>query len=153
MSNTATGTPQFEALICATVVAYARPFTKSQITDKKRIIPLKDVPPPSSLHNTHSMLLKLRDKVMGHKDATPASGDTKSPNILVLDRDRDGFNLHTIRIGGMETRTRSETQALCGYFVQICEAQLKPLIERHGPEIMKQPIGRYELLVNEPPHP
>jgi hypothetical protein len=152
MDHTDPKSPQFRALVCASVVAYARPFMISQVTQKERVVPLKGVLPPSPLNATHAMVLKLRDKVMGHKDATPAKGDSTTPNIMLIRRDATGFDLHTIIIEGMELETRTEVKALCSHFVAHCEAQVHPIIARYGSEIMRHPVGTYELLVTEPPH-
>jgi len=97
------------------------------------------------------MALKLRDKVMGHKDATPAKGDSTTPNVMIIRRDPTGFDLHTVIIEGMEAATRREMKGLCAHFVAHCESQVRPIIAQYGPEIMRRPIGAYELLVTEPP--
>lgn len=115
-------------------------------------MPLKGIPPPPDLGATHAMILKLRDKVMGHKDATPANGDAASPNIMLIRRDATGFNLHTIIIEGMTAETQKEMTGLCSHFVAHCESQVGPIIARYGPEVMSRPIGEYELLVAEPPN-
>jgi hypothetical protein len=143
---------QMRAFVCATTVAYARPFTPSQITAKERVVPLKGVQPPKQLRATHENVLKFRDKVMGHKDAIAAKGDLKSPNSICIRRDADGFNLHTIIFEGMELETRKEVKSLCDYFVLHCDALIQPILTRCGPEIMRHPIGEYELLVTEPPN-
>lgn len=151
MDRTEPKSPQFRALVCAAVVAYARPFTISQVTTNERVVPLKDVPAPQQWSATHAMVLKLRDKALGHKDATPAKGDSTTLNIMLIRRDAKGFDLHTIIIEGMEPETRKEVRGLCAHFVAYCEAQVNPLIACYGPEIMRKPIGTYELLVTEPP--
>jgi hypothetical protein len=152
MPETDPRSPQFRALICAAVVAYARPFTACQVTPTERVVPLKGVPPPPQLSSTHAMILKLRDKVMGHKDATPARGDSTTPNVMIIRRDATGFDLHTIIIEGMEPETRNEVKSLCSHFVGYCESQVESINAHCGPEIMRHPIGAYELLVTEPPN-
>ena len=45
-----------EAIVCQIVVAYSRPFTKSQVTESRRIVPLaSDVVPAEfqALHTEH----------------------------------------------------------------------------------------------------
>ena len=152
MPQTDPKTPQFRALICAVVVAYARPFTASQVTPTERVVPLKGVVPPPQLSAAHEMILKLRDKVMGHKDATPAKGDSTTPNVMIIDRDAKGFDLHTIIIEGMEPETQREVKSLCSHFIAYCHAQVDPIVKHYGPEIMLRPIGRYQLLVSQPPN-
>jgi len=83
------------ALVCAVIAAYGRPFTQSQVAPGERIVPLGNVAPPKHLESTHRDLLNMRNKVIGHKDATPASGHTETPNVLILRRDNTGFDLHT----------------------------------------------------------
>ena len=151
MDQTDLESPQTSALVCATVVAYARPFTISQVTGKERVVPLKGVSPPSHLSASHEMVLKLRDKVIGHKDATVAKGDTATPNIILVNRDATGFDIHTIIVRGMAPNIRKELKSLCSHFVAYCEAQIRPLFTRYGQEIMRHPIGVYELLVTEGP--
>lgn len=146
-------TPLTRALASAIVVAYARPFTKSQVTTSKRMVALKDVEPPPDLTLTHLMVLKLRDKVIGHKDAVPAPGDLATPNIVLAKRDSSGFDLHTIIMIGMAPSLLPKLKSLCEFFVQHCETQLKPFSTRHGPEIMKEPEGMYEIVCSEPPDP
>ena len=60
-----------QALVYAAVVAYCRPFTKSQVKTDERVVPLGGVLPPSHLANAHNNLINLRNKVIGHKDAVP----------------------------------------------------------------------------------
>ena len=65
---------QGRALIEATLVAYARPFTACFLPPNRKKVngPLKDVSPPEHLAEFHKRCAILRDTVIGHKDATPA---------------------------------------------------------------------------------
>jgi hypothetical protein len=146
------GSAEHGALVCATVVAYARPFTKWQITLKERVVPLEGIPPPVRLEAAHKIVLKLRDKVVGHKDAVLSKDDGVSPNIVVFRRDTTGFDLHTIIIDDMHGQARKEVKELCSHFVAHCEEKLKSLIGPYLPEIMRFPPGLYELLVAESPN-
>ena len=141
--------PQIGALTCAIVIAYARPFTQSQISQTERVVPLSGVSPPSHLSATHETVLELRNKVMGHKDATPAKGDTATPNKILIKRDETGFDLSTIVFEGIALNKRGELKSLCSHFVAHCEARTRTLIEPYRSEIMQQPLGVYELLVTE----
>ena len=151
MDQTAPDSLQARALIYAAVVAYARPFTISQVTPKERVVPLKDIPPPLHLAATHTMILDLRNKVIGHKDATPAVGNVATPNIILIKLDATGLNLRTVNIKGMTPGIRKEWKSLCSHFVAHCVAQIHPLFMRYYSEIRRQPDGVYELLVTEPP--
>jgi hypothetical protein len=62
--ETAQDTSHYEALVYAAVVAYCRPFTQSQVTPTKRLIPLADVLPPTYLATAHDDLLNLRDNTL-----------------------------------------------------------------------------------------
>ena len=146
-------TPVSRALASAIVVSYARPFTVSQVSRDKRTIALRDVSPPAELADTHAMTIKLRNKVIGHKDALPAPGDAVTPNVVLAKRDSTGFDVHTVIVVGIVPTLLAKLKALCEFFVAHCEAQLKPFIERYGPEIMKEPEGVHEIVCSDPPDP
>src|SRR5437773_3255596 len=85
LDKVAAGSVQYRALIDAAVVAYARPFTVCWLPPKrKRVVPLKDVSPPQHLAGFHEHALILRDKMIGHKDSTPAKGYTATPNLFLV---------------------------------------------------------------------
>jgi hypothetical protein len=151
VQRTAPGTSENRAAMCAAVMSYARPFTPSQVTSSYRTRPLANVSPPASLTSTHQDLLSLRNKVVGHKDATPAPGHAMSPNLVLIRRDSTGFELCTIGMSGMEANICGEGISLCRHFVAHCEAELKPLLERYGSEIVKLSPGTYELVVTDEP--
>jgi hypothetical protein len=145
--------PASRALASAIVVSYARLFTISQVTRSRRMIALQGVSPPAALAATHEMTIKLRNKVIGHKDALPAPGDAVTPNVVLVKRDPTGFDLHTVIIIGIAPTLLARLKALCEFFVTHCQAQLKPFIERYGEEIMKEPEGVHEIVSSEPPDP
>ncbi|MBA3776527.1 MAG: hypothetical protein H0X11_08825 [Betaproteobacteria bacterium] len=118
-----------------------------------RTIALKDVAPPPELASTHAMVIKLRNNVIGHKDALPAPGDAATPNIVLVKRDASGFDVHTIIVIGIVPSLLDKLRSLCEYFVAHCESRLKPFIERYGPDIMKEPEGVYEIVSSERPDP
>jgi hypothetical protein len=118
-ASAADSTPVARALSCSIVVSYARPFTKSQVTKDKRVIPLGDVEPPHELASTHCIMLKLRDKVIGHKDAIPAAGDSVTPNIVLLKRDSCGFDIHTVIVTGVDLDLLTELKSLCTFLSRI----------------------------------
>src|SRR5438046_9425138 len=56
-------------LVYAGVVAYARPFTQSQVAFDEGVI--ADVSPPPQVALAHSVLLNLRNTVIGPQQASP----------------------------------------------------------------------------------
>jgi hypothetical protein len=142
---------ELRAMIDAAVVAYARPFNKFQVTRERRVAPLADIPPPTHLAEFHQDALDLRDKMIGHKDATPARRHTTTPNVVLVHINSKGFNLHTTIIGEMETPMRNALKELCDYFVGHCEKNLRPLTRGYFSEVMRHPPGVYEMVISEPP--
>jgi hypothetical protein len=142
---------EVRAMIDAAVVAYARPFNKFQVTRERRVAPLAEIPPPTHLAEFHQDALDLRNKLIGHKDATPARRHTTTPNVALVHIDSEGFNLHTTIISEMEAPMRNALKELCAYFVKHCEKNLRPLTRGYFSEVMKHPPGRYELVISKPP--
>lgn len=142
------------ALVCAVVAAYGRPFTQSRIAPTTTVIPLKDAPPPPpELQSTHKDILSMRNKVIGHKDVTPADGQTVTPNVLRLLRDSTGFDLHTVITLEMDEETRAKVKSLCAHFLSYCEGQYDLILQRNGAEFLRSSIpGKmYDILISEPP--
>ncbi len=140
-----------QALMCSIVVAYARPFTKSQITKSIRTVPLKGVRPPRQLAATHCLILKLRNKVFGHKDAVPDKEDSKAANIVLIRRVSSDFHLHASIVADISSSLWTEVQELCAFFVEHSVSRLTPFITRYASDIMQRPEGFYELVICEPP--
>lgn len=145
--------PVFRSLTCSTVIAYARPFTKSQVTKTIRLVPLKDISPPLNLTNMHEKTLEMRDKVFGHKDATKLEEDIDSPNKVIIKRDSQEIILHNLWAVGVDIDFLQKLKSLCDFFQKHCESKINPLIFKYGKEILSQPLGSYELLINESPMP
>jgi hypothetical protein len=142
---------ELRAIIDAAVIAYARPFNKFQVTRERRVAPLADISPPTHLAEFHQDALDLRNKLIGHKDATPAQRHTTTPNVVLVHINSKGFNLHTTIIGEMETPMRNALKELCAYFVKHCEKNLRPLTKGYFSEVMKHSPGVYEFVISEPP--
>src|ERR1022692_1888146 len=132
-----------QALMCSIVIAYARPFTKSQITKSIRTVPLKGIRPPRELASTHCLVLKLRNKVFGHKDAVPDKEDSKAANIVLIRRVPSGFHFHAAIVADISPSLLTEIKELCTFFVA-------PFIARYRADIMQRPEGFYELVVCAP---
>lgn len=141
---------QLHALASAAVVAYGRPFTSSRITAKKSVIPLRDVRPPSHLKAAHQRLLDVRNKEVGHQDATATRGG-KSRNVLVIKREGKTAMLYPTGLHDIEQTGREDIRELCSYFVEYCDTKLRPLMESYQAEILRRPPGTYELMLCEPP--
>ena len=142
---------QSRAIIDAAVVSYARPFTKFQLTRELRVVPLANVPPPTHLAEFHQDALDLRNKMIGHKDATPAPRHGTTPNIVLVQIDSEGFDVHTIIISEMESTTRNALKELCAYYINHCEENLRPLTRGYFSEVMNHSPGKYELVMSKPP--
>jgi hypothetical protein len=143
---------QYRALVDAAVVAYARPFTVCLLPpERKRVVPLKDVLPPQHLAEAHEHARNLRDTVIGHKDATPAKGYTATMNIVLVDVYPDTFSLNSTMTGEMLPPLKTALLELCAYFVKHCEGNLSRLTKIYRSELLKNPPGRYELVISEPP--
>lgn len=69
----------------AAIIAYARPFTQCNLPlAKKRRIALDDVPPPAHLEKYHQHVMRWRNTLIGHKDATPMGDEPDTPNKVVV---------------------------------------------------------------------
>jgi hypothetical protein len=143
-------TTKYRALISAVIVAYCRPFTKSQVTKSERVVPLADVEPPAELELTHTNLIGLRDKVVGHADALPAKGHDETPNKVLIFRDATGYNLHTVLTSDIAPEERQKIRQLCGYFIEICDEKLRPLMAKIAGDIPALP-GAYEVMITAEP--
>src|SRR5439155_5416002 len=121
------------------------------VTRERRVAPLADTPPPTHLARFHRDALDLRNKMIGHKDATPAQEHTTTPNVVLVHINSEGFNLHTTIIGEMGAPMRNALKELCDYFVTHCEKNLRPLTKGYFSEVMSHPSDVYELVISEPP--
>lgn len=133
------------ASLCAAIIAYARPFTMSQIAaGRKREQPISH-PPPSDLAEAHRLALKFRDRIYGHKDATPAEGDQITPNIIVLERHEGGFVIHAREPLKLDAWCVAQLKLLSSYFGAYCYSQMQPIVTKYNAEILTHPNGQYEL--------
>jgi hypothetical protein len=150
LESSDSGRTKFQALVSAAIVSYCRPFTKSQVTKSERVIPLADAKPPAELELTHSNLLGLRDKVIGHADALPAKGHDETPNKVLILRDETGFDLHTVLTADIEPGERQRVRQLCRYLIGYCDEKLNALIGKFGNDLPGLP-GLYEVLITAEP--
>ncbi|MCC6234282.1 MAG: hypothetical protein IT580_16685 [Verrucomicrobiales bacterium] len=159
MDSAPSGSHSVDALLAAVVVAYGRPFTKSQLTRSVRKPALQDVAAPAHLQSTHDVLLILRDKVIGHKDATIPDKHSGTPNMLFVRKEGNDFELSTVVVTELRPEARKEAMLLCKHFVQYCEEQCRRFLERYGPELGKMSSGVYRVQIDDAspdwitPHP
>lgn len=143
-------TTKYRALVSAIIVAYCRPFTKSQVTRSERVVPLTGVEPPAELELTHSNLLGLRDKVIGHADALPAKGHDETPNKVLISRDATGFYLHTVLTSDIGPEERQKVRQLCRHFIDYCDEKLNALMAKFAGDVPALP-GAYEVMITPEP--
>ena len=143
--------PEMQAILCAAVVAYARPFSRFRVSPTKEIAPLSGVAPPKQLRDNHRDALDLRNKVIGHKDAMPAKQHTTTPNIVLLHVTPTYFEMHTTTVGSMDESTREALKELCVFFKKHCEKIIRPLTKRNVSEVLKRSPDVYELIVSDAP--
>jgi hypothetical protein len=140
-------------LIYAFIVCYARPFTKWRVPPNKHLAPLEGAPAvPGHLQATHKDYLELRDKVVGHKDATVTPGRKGHPNVVHLRLHAGGIEMYTTEFD-VDEKTLMELMELTEYFLAYCEAQIRPLMEKIKPELKAFGPGSYDLSPAEPPAP
>jgi hypothetical protein len=113
-----------KAIVCQIVVAYARPFTKSQVTESKRILPLESELVPDKFQALHKEHLEMRDRGIGHKDAI--AFPSSPMNRVIIRRDDTGFELHTVSHYTMFEGGLRQTVELCDYLIQHCLSKLTP---------------------------
>src|SRR5262249_12396466 len=146
LPTTKPDSPTMQAILCAAVVTYARPFSRFRVSPTKEIAPLSGVAPPKHLRGNHKDALLLRNKVIGHKDAMPAKHHTTTPNIVLLHVIPPLLEVHTTTVGGMEESTRKALKELCVFFRKHCEKIMQPVTKKYVSEIMKRSPGVYELI-------
>jgi len=139
------------ALLSTTFIAYARPFSAWQVTSSERVVPLAKINPPPHLLQNHKDALAVRNKLIGHKDATPGEGHSTTPNMILLHVTPTHFDLHTTTIDSMDEPARMALRELCMFFVDHCEAKLRRVTRIYHSEITSKDPGIYELVVAKPP--
>jgi len=112
-----------QALVCQAVIAYARPFTKSQVTESKRIVPLSSEVVPAEFRDLHNEYLQMRDRTIGHKDAV--AFPWAPVNRVIVRVDDTGFELHTVSPYAMVDTGLRQTVKLCDYLVEYCASKVQ----------------------------
>jgi len=134
-----------QAIVCQIVIAYARPFTKSQVTESKRLVSIDSDVVPIKFRALHQEHLEMRDRGIGHKDAIafPAS----PMNRVIVRRDETGFDLHTTSHYTMFESGLKQTIELCNILIEHCVKQLTPYCSC----FVNVPIGTYILSLESNP--
>lgn len=127
------------------VTAYARPFTKSQITASKRIIPLAEEIVPVAFQDLHSEHLEMRDRAIGHKDAV--GFPTTALNRVIVHVNGTGFELHTVSPDSITDFALRRTIELCQHLVAHCEAE----VLKYASHFFGVGAGDYFLNIEESP--
>lgn len=138
-----------KALVGHLVISYARPFTKSQFTISKRDIPLTETSVPSTKRATHDFLLKMRDKSIGHKDAT-AFADSTVNRVLVRLGD-DSLSLHTVSPFDIDPAKLADIMALCEELIESCDIALDPYVRTYFLGKSRPAKGEYLIMTEEAP--
>ncbi len=134
------------AFVQAIVISYARPFTKSQVTKSRRIIPMDDIQPLSKLESVHRDILDLRDQLFGHKDGTEKDSSGLELNRVILSFDCNGFDLYTRVPHNIEEKQLRSIIELCTHFIEEAQIRLSPLrCLLSSPERPRQ--GAYSLQI------
>ena len=138
-----------KAVVSHIVISYARPFTKSQFTASRREVPLQESCVPSEKKAIHDTLLEMRNRALGHKDAT-AFSDTALNRVLV--RAHDGYiDLHTVFPGDIEQAVLSQTIELCRILIAHCEKAVDPFVRAHLLGANRPVDGSYLVSTEETP--
>ena len=138
------------ALVSASIVAYARPFTYCRFTANDSTIPLKDIEPPSHLKNVHEKFLAARHQTVGHKDAREIKGELPR-TVLVMKRALNNAAFHPLGVHEMKRWGRQDMKELCSHFIRECDRRLAPLMEKYESEFLRRPAGTYRLVICDPP--
>lgn len=108
-----------EAIVYQIVIAYARPFTKSQVTDFKRIVPLAIDVVPAEFQPLHDEYLQMRNRTIGHRDAV--AFPSAPLNKVIVHVDNAGFvELHTVSPFTMLDSGLQQTLLLCDHLIKHC---------------------------------
>jgi len=111
-----------QAILYQIVIAYARPFTKSQVTDSKRIVPLASDVIPAACRHLHDEYLQMRDRTIGHKDAV--AFPSAPLNKVIVHVDKAGFELRTVSLFMMLDTGLQEAISLCDRLIEHCESKV-----------------------------
>jgi len=112
-----------QAIVYQIVVAYARPFTKSQVTDSERIVPLAKDVVPAEFQRLHDEYLQMRDRTIGHKDAV--AFPSAPLNKVIVHIDDAGFQLHTVSPFTMLDSGLQQTISLCDRLIEHCVSKVR----------------------------
>jgi len=134
-----------KAMVCQIVIAYARPFSKSQVTPSRRITPLAENLVPVQFRDLHREHCEMRHRAVGHKDAT--AFPSASLNKVMVHIDDRGVSLRTTSVYDISDHALNRTIELCDLLVTRCATELEKYISHfHG-----EPSGDYLMSTDESP--
>jgi len=152
--------PEFRtAVVYCTVIADARPFTKSRV----RLRNTQTKPPtgsgdatwirafdtnvvPERFRHVHQEHLDMRNQALGHKDATAFQG--YAPNKVLVRVGSDGFDLRTVSVCDILEGSLKPTIELCDILVKHCKTEGRQYVARCS---FRVPPGAYLLHTDESP--
>jgi hypothetical protein len=111
------------AIVYQIVVAYARPFTKSQVTKSRRIVPLPCEVVPAKFRNLHNEYIQMRNCAFGHKDAL--AFPSAPVNRVIVSVDDTGIELDTALPYTMLDAGLLDTVKLCDCLVGYCMSKIQ----------------------------
>lgn len=146
------------AVVAAIIISYARPFTRSRVPAEgkkksweQKLGPMDAILPPVKLKETHATMLTGRDKLIGHKDALAAEGDTRTPNVVLLKvTTPTGFEVGTVGVYDVDDKILAEVGELCEFYISHCAAELGKLVFPHSPHFKSLVAGGWYEMSMEP---
>ena len=112
-----------KAFVTQLVIAYARPFTKCQLTSSLRAAPLAESLVPHQFVDLHREHWDIRNRAVGHKDAT--AFPSQPLNRVVLHVDDGGLELTTTSVYDLSDDALRRTIELCELLVRHCGSELQ----------------------------
>lgn len=111
------------AVVCQMIFAYARPFTKSQVTASKRLRALDEAVIPKGFEGDHREALGMRDQAIGHKDAL--AFEKTALNRVIVIFDSNGTEIRTTAPHDMNEKGLRRMVERCEALIQHCEKGLE----------------------------
>jgi hypothetical protein len=111
------------AVVCHLVVAYARPFTESQLTVSERRPSLTELAVPAEFRDLHKQCLEIRNWAIAHKDATALPSTLL--NRVVVRVCESGVRMNATLVSDMPESALHTVVRLCERLVAHCEAEVQ----------------------------
>jgi hypothetical protein len=135
-----------KAFLTQLVIAYARPFTKCQLTASIRAAPLAEGLVPHQFIDLHREHWEMRNRAVGHKDAT--AFPSRPLNKVLLHVDDDGsLELTTTSVYDLSDDALRRTIDLCELLVRHCASEL----QKYMLHFAGMPPGEYLMSTESAP--